>query len=78
MPHLFVDDDPPPVLLAELGDLGGAHGGALLAARRARGERPTSGTGAGLLGCARSGRAGRGSGPPSEPMPVSERTSSSS
>jgi glucokinase len=34
-PHLFVDDDPPPVLLAELGDLGGAHGGALLAARRA-------------------------------------------
>src|SRR4051812_10105827 len=38
LPHLFVDDDPPPVLLAELGDLGGAHGGALLAARRARGE----------------------------------------
>jgi glucokinase len=36
MPHLFVDFDPPPVLLAELGDLGGAHGGALLAARRAR------------------------------------------
>src|SRR6185369_15753714 len=35
VPHLFVDDDPPPVLLAELGDLGGAHGGALLAARRA-------------------------------------------
>jgi glucokinase len=34
LPHLFVDDDPPPVLLAELGDLGGAHGGALLAARR--------------------------------------------
>jgi glucokinase len=34
-PHLFVDDDPPPVMLAELGDLGGAHGGALLAARRA-------------------------------------------
>jgi glucokinase len=33
-PHLFVADDPPPVLLAELGDLGGAHGGALLAARR--------------------------------------------
>jgi glucokinase len=33
-PHLFVDDDPPPVMLAELGDLGGAHGGALLAARR--------------------------------------------
>ena len=36
LPHLFVDDDPPHVLLAELGDLGGAHGGALLAARRAR------------------------------------------
>jgi glucokinase len=35
LPHLFVDDDPPPILLAELGDLGGAHGGALLAARRA-------------------------------------------
>jgi glucokinase len=39
IPHLFVDDDPPPVLLAELGDLGGAHGGALLAARRAHGSR---------------------------------------
>src|SRR3954463_3516217 len=38
LPHLFVDDDPPAVLLAELGDLGGAHGGALLAARRARGD----------------------------------------
>jgi glucokinase len=37
-PHLFVDDDPPAVCLAELGDLGGAHGGALLAARRARGD----------------------------------------
>jgi glucokinase len=37
-PHLFVDDDPPAVCLAELGDLGGAHGGALLASRRARGE----------------------------------------
>ena len=36
LPHLFVDFDPPPVLLAELGDLGGAQGGALLAARRAR------------------------------------------
>jgi glucokinase len=35
-PHLFVDDDPPAVLLAELGDLGGAHGGALLAARRSK------------------------------------------
>jgi glucokinase len=36
LPHLFVDFNPPPVMLAELGDLGGAHGGALLAARRAR------------------------------------------
>src|SRR4051795_8478238 len=36
MPHLFKDDDPPPVMLAELGDLGGAHGGALLASRRTR------------------------------------------
>ena len=35
MPHLFVDDDPPAILLAALGDLGGAQGGALLAARRA-------------------------------------------
>src|SRR3954470_10532435 len=38
LPHLFVDDDPPAVMLAELEDRGGAHGGALLAARRARGE----------------------------------------
>jgi glucokinase len=36
LPHLFVDQNPPAILLAELGDLGGAHGGALLAARRAR------------------------------------------
>jgi glucokinase len=36
LPHLFVDTNPPPVVLAELGDLGGAHGGALLAARRTR------------------------------------------
>jgi glucokinase len=35
LPHLFVDFNPPPILLAELGDLGGAQGGALLAARRA-------------------------------------------
>ena len=35
LPHLFLDADPPAVMLAELGDLGGAHGGALLAARRA-------------------------------------------
>jgi glucokinase len=31
MPHLFVDDRPPPVHLAALGDLGGAIGAALLA-----------------------------------------------
>jgi glucokinase len=35
LPHLFVDDDPPPVLVAELGDLGGAIGAALLARSRA-------------------------------------------
>ena len=35
LPHLFVDANPPAILLAELGDLGGAQGGALLAARRA-------------------------------------------
>ena len=29
-PHLFVDDKPPRVALAELGDLGGAMGAALL------------------------------------------------
>src|SRR3954471_22177742 len=33
LPHLFVDANPPAIMLAELGDLGGAHGGALLAAR---------------------------------------------
>ena len=31
-PHLFVDDDPPVVRLAALGDLGGAVGAALLVA----------------------------------------------
>src|SRR5215208_1650905 len=30
LPHLFADDRPPPVLLAQLGDLGGAVGAALL------------------------------------------------
>jgi hypothetical protein len=29
-PHLFVDDNPPPVQIAALGDYGGAIGGALL------------------------------------------------
>jgi glucokinase len=38
MPHLFVDDDPPPVVLAELGDLGGAIGAALLARSPAEAE----------------------------------------
>jgi glucokinase len=32
LPHLFADDRPPPLLLAQLGDLGGAIGAALLAA----------------------------------------------
>jgi len=32
-PHLFNDDRPPDVLLAELGDLGGALGAALLVGR---------------------------------------------
>jgi glucokinase len=31
LPHLFADDRPPPLLLAQLGDLGGAIGAALLA-----------------------------------------------
>jgi glucokinase len=30
LPHLFRDDDPPAILLAGLGDLGGALGAALL------------------------------------------------
>jgi glucokinase len=33
LPHLFVNEDPPAILLAELGDLGGAQGAALLAAK---------------------------------------------
>jgi glucokinase len=36
MPHLFHDDDPPVVRVAELGDLGGALGAALLVAEGAR------------------------------------------
>jgi hypothetical protein len=35
MPHLFADHRPPEVLLASLGDLGGATGATLLAAERA-------------------------------------------
>ena len=34
MPHLFADQRPPAVLLASLGDLGGAIGATLLAATR--------------------------------------------
>jgi glucokinase len=33
MPHLFTSDDPPAIMLAALGDLGGALGAALLASR---------------------------------------------
>jgi glucokinase len=35
-PHLFHDQDPPDVLVAGLGDLGGALGAALLVRRAAR------------------------------------------
>ncbi len=35
LPHVFVDERPPPLLLADLGDLGGAIGAALLASRAA-------------------------------------------
>jgi glucokinase len=35
MPHLFVDERPPAVRLAALGDLGGAIGAALLVPRTA-------------------------------------------
>ncbi len=34
MPHLFVDSRPPVVLTAALGDLGGAIGASLIAAKR--------------------------------------------
>jgi glucokinase len=36
MPHLFASDDPPAIMLAALGDLGGAQGAALLASRHVR------------------------------------------
>jgi glucokinase len=39
MPHLFRDEQPPDVLLAALGDLGGARGAALLAAQSATSAR---------------------------------------
>lgn len=35
LPHLFASDDPPPLLMAELGDLGGAIGAALLTKAKA-------------------------------------------
>jgi glucokinase len=38
LPHLFVDDHPPDVHVAGLGDLGGAIGGALLVAAPAKGR----------------------------------------
>jgi glucokinase len=45
MPHLFASDDPPPVHLAELGDLGGAIGATLLVRpkRPSRARVPASG-----------------------------------
>ncbi|MBD0283373.1 MAG: ROK family protein [Thermoleophilaceae bacterium] len=45
MPHLFASDDPPPVHLAELGDLGGAIGASLLIrpGRAARAQTPVAG-----------------------------------
>ena len=43
MPHLFASDDPPPVHLAELGDLGGAIG-ASLQFLPAKAEQPAAGS----------------------------------
>jgi glucokinase len=37
LPHLFKDSDPPPVKVAELGDLGGAIGASLLVSPKCRG-----------------------------------------
>ena len=45
MPHLFASDRPPAVRLAELGDFGGAVGGALLAESAARREAQPDNTG---------------------------------
>ena len=36
MPHLFTSDDPAAIMLAQLGDLGGAQGAALLASKHVR------------------------------------------
>jgi glucokinase len=44
LPHLFSDSRPPAVLLAELGDLGGAIGAALLVKARARRRRALAAT----------------------------------
>ena len=40
MPHLFADHRPPEMLLASLGDLGGAIGATLLASARKRPRPP--------------------------------------
>jgi glucokinase len=42
MPHLFASDDPPPVHLAELGDLGGAIGASLLIPAKAAARAPAA------------------------------------
>jgi hypothetical protein len=48
MPHVFADDRPPEILVAALGDLGGAIGAALLGpARPARPARRSAGSGGG-------------------------------
>jgi glucokinase len=46
MPHVFADDRPPDVLLAALGDLGGATGAALLRPERPKPARRAAGAGA--------------------------------
>jgi glucokinase len=46
MPHVFADDRPPEVLLASLGDLGGAVGAALLRPERPKPARRAAGAGA--------------------------------
>jgi glucokinase len=42
MPHLFASDDPPPVHLAELGDLGGAIGASLLIREKGAARAPAA------------------------------------
>jgi hypothetical protein len=44
LPHVFADDRPPDVLVAALGDLGGATGAALLAPPRPRPARRSAGS----------------------------------